>query len=305
MKKKKRIGLVLGSGSARGWSHIGVIKCLQEEGIPIDIVCGCSMGAVVGGAYAAGILDALEELAREFSWFDFLKYMDVSLSRRGLIEGDRITEFFRNKISNISIEDLPLPYGAVAVDLHTGKEVNFRRGPLLDALRASFALPGLFTPFQKGSQWLIDGGLVNPVPVSLCRTMGADIVIAVNLNDGILEKNVSKKSNPIVNPVFQEKLLDVLKSDFISSNFPFLKKPDQHETIAARTPNMIDVIMRSIYIMQDRITRQRMLVDPPDVLISPKLSDISLLEFNRAKETIQKGWHSTKNVMPEILEKTT
>ncbi|HOO40926.1 MAG TPA: patatin-like phospholipase family protein, partial [Syntrophales bacterium] len=112
MKKKKRIGLVLGSGSARGWSHIGVIHCLQEKGVPIDIVCGCSVGAVVGGAYAAGILDALEELAREFSWFDFLKFIDVSLSRRGLIEGNRITEFFRNKISNISIEELPLPYGS-------------------------------------------------------------------------------------------------------------------------------------------------------------------------------------------------
>ena len=304
MRKRKRIGLALGSGSARGWSHIGVIKCLHEEGIPIDIVCGCSMGAVVGGAYAAGILDPLEELAREFSWFDFLKYMDVSLSRRGLIEGDRITEFFRNKISNISIEELPLPYGTVAVDLHTGKEIHFRKGPLLDAMRASFALPGLFTPFQKGSQWLIDGGLVNPVPVSLCRTMGADIVIAVNLNDGILEKNVSRKSNSIINPAFQEKLMDVLKSDFFSSNFSFLKKTEQTETISARTPNMIDVIMRSIYIMQDRITRQRMLVDPPDVLISPPLSDISLLEFNRANETIMKGWHSTKDAIPGILMKT-
>ena len=304
MKKRKKIGLALGSGSARGWSHIGVIKCLQEEGIPVDVICGCSMGAVVGGAYAAGILDALEELAREFSWFDFLKYMDVSLSRRGLIEGDRITEFFRNKISNISIEELPLPYGSVAVDLHTGKEIHFKRGPLLDAMRASFALPGLFTPFQKGSQWLIDGGLVNPVPVSLCRTLGADVVIAVNLNDGILEKNFSRKSNPPMSPIFQEKFMDVLKSDFIASNFPFFKKTEQAETIATRTPTMIDVIMRSVYIMQDKITRQRMLSDPPDVLISPRLSDISLLEFNRAKETIQHGWHSTKNVIPEILGKT-
>lgn len=304
MKKKKRIGLVLGSGSARGWSHIGVIHCLQEKGVPIDIVCGCSVGAVVGGAYAAGILDALEELAREFSWFDFLKFIDVSLSRRGLIEGNRITEFFRNKISNISIEELPLPYGSVAVDLQTGREISFRKGPLLDAMRASFALPGLFTPFQKGSQWLIDGGLVNPVPVSLCRAMGADVVIAVNLNDGILEKNVPRKSTPNANPTFQEKLFDVLKSDFIPTSFPFLKKTDQPETIQCRTPNVIDVIMRSIYIMQDRITRQRMLVDPPDVLISPNLSGISLLEFNKAKETIQEGWLSTNRIMPEILEKT-
>jgi NTE family protein len=305
MKKKKKIGLALGSGSARGWSHIGVIKCLLEADIPVDIICGSSMGAVVGGAYAAGILTAREEMARDFSWLDFLKFMDVSLSRRGLLEGDRITEFFRDKMSNVMIEDLPLPYGAVAVDLHTGKEVCFRKGPLIDAMRASFSLPGLFTPFQRGQQWLIDGGLVNPVPVSLCRSMGADIVIAVNLNDGILEKNIFRRNGKINNTAFQEKLLDVFRSDFISANFPFIKRTDQTDqnNIKMKTPNMIEVMAKSIYIMQDRITRQRLLVDPPDVLISPRLSGIGLLEFNKANETIEEGRISTKDIISAILGK--
>lgn len=301
MKKKKRIGLALGSGSARGWSHIGVIKCLMDAGIPLNIVCGSSMGAVVGGAYAAGILNSLEDLARDFSWIDFLKFMDVSLSRRGLLEGDRITDFFREKISDRMIEDLDLLYGAVAVDLHTGKEVCFRKGPLIDAMRASFSLPGLFTPFQRGQQWLIDGGLVNPVPVSLCRSMSADIVIAVNLNDGIVEKNIFRK-NSQNNKAIQEKLLDVFRSDFISANFPFMKKTDQPDQQREKTPNMIEVMAKSIYIMQDRITRQRLVVDQPDVLISPRLSGIGLLEFHKAKETIEEGLISTRNCLPAILE---
>jgi NTE family protein len=305
MKKKKRIGLALGSGSARGWSHIGVIKCLREADIPVDIVCGSSMGAVVGGAYAAGILNSLEDLARDFSWLDFLKFMDVSLSRRGLLEGDRITDFFREKISNVMIEDLPLPYGAVAVDLHTGKEVCFRKGPLLDAMRASFSLPGLFTPFQRGQQWLIDGGLVNPVPVSLCRSMGADMVIAVNLNDGIVEKSIFRRNSKINNTAIQEKLLDVFRSDFLSANFPFIKKTERSDQQKEKTPNMIEVMAKSIYIMQDRITRQRLLVDPPDLLISPRLSGIGLLEFNRANEAIDEGWVSARNIIPLILDKIT
>lgn len=301
MKKKKKIGLALGSGSARGWSHIGVIQCLMEAGVPINIVCGSSMGAVVGGAYAAGILNALEELARDFSWVDFLKFMDVSLSRRGLLEGDRITDFFREKISNRLIEELPLPYGAVAVDLHTGKEVCFRKGPLLDAMRASFSLPGLFTPFQRGQQWFIDGGLVNPVPVSLCRAMGADIVIAVNLNDGIVEKNFFRK-NPQNNTAIQDKLLEVFRSEFISNNFPFIKKAENTNQHKEKTPNMIEVMAKSIYIMQDRITRQRLLVDHPDVLISPQLFGIGLLEFHKANETIEVGWNSTRIFLPTIFE---
>ncbi|MBN1547459.1 MAG: patatin-like phospholipase family protein [Syntrophaceae bacterium] len=303
MKKKKRVGLVLGSGSARGWSHIGVIKCLREEHIPIDLICGCSMGAVVGGAYAAGILEALEDLAREFSWLDFLKFMDVSLSRRGLLEGNHITDFFRDQIADITIEKLPLPFGAVAVDLETGKEISFLKGPLIEAMRASFSFPGLFTPFQKDQQWLIDGGLLNPVPVSLCRSMGADVVIAVNLNDGIVGKTLIKKNNRAGNAFLQEKLMEALNSEFITSTFPFIKKKGGAELPRTKAPNMFEVMANSIYIMQDSITRQRLLEDPPDILISPRLADVALLEFNKANKTIQEGFLSAKALLPAIKNK--
>ncbi|MDX9745810.1 MAG: patatin-like phospholipase family protein [Syntrophales bacterium] len=300
-KKEKRIGLALGSGSARGWSHIGVIQCLLDAGIPIHLVCGSSMGAVVGGAYAAGILDALEDFAREFSWIDFLKFMDVSLSRRGLLEGDNITNFFREIISDKMIENLPLPYGAVAVDLLSGEEICFRKGPLLDAMRASFSLPGLFTPFERGQQWLIDGGLVNPVPVSLCRAMEADLVIAVNLNDDILGKNFSRKNSRINNGL-HDKLFDVLHSDFLRNNLSFIKRFERPDEKTEKTPNMIEVMANAIYIMQDRITRQRLLEDRPDILISPRLSAIGLLEFHKAREAIEAGWESTNSLIPSILE---
>jgi len=301
MTHKKKIGLALGSGSARGWSHIGVIQSLKEQDIPLDIVCGSSMGAVVGGAYAAGILSSLEELAREFSWLDFLKFMDVSLSRRGLFNGNRITEFFRDKISDTNIENLLIPYGAVAVELYTGEEIAIRSGPLIDALRASFSFPGLFTPFHRDNQWFIDGGLINPVPVSLCRAMGADIVIAVNLNDGILDKRVFLHSSS-TNPSSQDKPADTLM-DFLSTKFPFLKRMENQDSRSERIPNMIEVMMKSIYIMQDRITKQRMVEDPPDISIVPRLSDVSLLDFNKARDVIEEGRRATLDKLPAILKK--
>jgi len=301
MTKKKKIGLALGSGSARGWSHIGVIQSLKEHDIPLDIVCGSSMGAVVGGAYAAGILSSLEELAREFSWLDFLKFMDVSLSRRGLLNGNRITEFFRDKISDMNIENLQIPYGAVAVELYTGEEIAILNGPLIDALRASFSFPGLFTPFHKDNQWFIDGGLINPVPVSLCRAMGADIVIAVNLNDGILQKRVFMHSSDANLPSL-DKPADTLM-DYLSAKFPFLKRMENQDSRSEKIPNMIEVMMKSIYIMQDRITKQRMVEDPPDISITPRLSDVSLLDFNKARDVIEEGQRATLVKLPAILKK--
>lgn len=306
MTQKKKIGLALGSGSARGWSHIGVIQSLKEHDIPIDVVCGSSMGAVVGGAYAAGILTSLEELAREFSWLDFLKFMDVSLSRRGLLNGNRITEFFRDKISDMDIENLLIPYGAVTVELYTGKEIAIRKGPLIDALRASFSFPGLFTPFHKNNQWFVDGGLINPVPVSLCRAMGADIVIAVNLNYGILQKRVFMHSSgtnlPAHDKPVHDKPADTLM-DYLSTKFPFLKKMETADSRSEKTPNMIEVMMKSIYIMQDRITKQRMVEDPPDISIVPHLSDVSLLDFNKAIDVIEEGRRATLAKLPAIMKK--
>ncbi|MBE9573179.1 MAG: patatin-like phospholipase RssA [Proteobacteria bacterium] len=308
MTKTKKVGLALGSGSARGWSHIGVIRALQEEGIDIDIVCGTSIGSIVGSALAAGFLDQLEEWARELAWSDILGFMDVTLPRSGLIEGDRITKFFRANLSDPNIEDLPLPFAAVATDMSSGREVWLQKGPLIDAIRASISMPGIFTPFKQGKQWLVDGGLVNPVPVSLCRAMGADIVIAVNLNSDIMGKrktarkgiqNVSKKQK-VEDHGLRNQLTAYLDNTMKRSKSLVLNRFSQNH--ADRGPSLFEVMANSINIMQDRITRQRMAGDPPDVLISPRLAHIGLLEFNRADEAIEEGRRALQLMLPLLKD---
>lgn len=308
MTKTKKVGLALGSGSARGWSHIGVIRALQEEGIDIDIVCGTSVGSIVGSALAAGFLDQLEEWARELAWSDILGFMDVTLPRSGLIEGDKITKFFRANLSDPNIEDLPLPFAAVATDMSSGREVWLQKGPLIDAIRASISMPGIFTPFKQGKQWLVDGGLVNPVPVSLCRAMGADIVIAVNLNSDIMGKrktarkgiqNVSKKQK-VEDHGLRNQLTAYLDNTMKRSKSLVLNRFSQNH--ADRGPSLFEVMANSINIMQDRITRQRMAGDPPDVLISPRLAHIGLLEFNRADEAIEEGRRALQLMLPLLKD---
>ena len=191
------MGIALGSGSARGWSHIGVIRSLLEAGIPIDYTCGASIGALVAGSFAAGFLDPLDRWVRKLSWSHIIGFMDVMIPRSGLVEGEKISGYLRGILSDPRIEELPVPFSAVATDLKTGKEVWIREGSLIDAVRASISLPGIFTPYGRNGQWLVDGGLVNPVPVSPCRAMGADIVIAVNLNSDIMGKpKVRRMADP-------------------------------------------------------------------------------------------------------------
>ena len=308
MSETRKIGLALGSGSARGWSHIGVIRGLQEEGIDIDIVCGTSIGSIVGAALAAGALDQLDEWVRELAWSDILGFMDVTLPRSGLIEGDRITKFFRKNLSDPNIEDLPLPFAAVATDMSSGREVWLREGSLMEAIRASISMPGIFTPFKQGERWLVDGGLVNPVPVSLCRAMGADVVIAVNLNSDIMGKR--KQSVKDVQKVSEKEKIEEhgLRSQLTayldntvkwSKAFVLSRFGSDH---ADREPSLFEVIANSTNIMQDRITRQRLAGDPPDVLISPRLAHIGLLEFNRAEETIAEGRRALDLMLPLVKD---
>lgn len=308
MIKTKKIGLALGSGSARGWSHIGVIHGLREEGIDIDIVCGTSIGSIVGSAFAADSLDKLEEWARELAWSDILGFMDVTLPRSGLIEGERIAKFFRENLSDPNIEDLPLPFAAVATDMPSGREVWLQEGSLIDAIRASISLPGIFTPFKQGERWLVDGGLVNPVPVSLCRAMGADVVIAVNLNSDIIGKrkqpvkNVQKASEKekIEEHGLRNQLTAYLDNTVKwGKSFVLSRFGSDHTD---REPSLFEVIADSSNIMQDRITRQRLAGDPPDIMISPRLAHIGLLEFNRAEETIAEGRRALDLMLPLVKD---
>lgn len=295
---KTKIGLALGSGSARGWAHIGVIRALEEQGIKPDIVTGCSIGSLVGAAYVGGHLDILETWVNKLSFIDVVRLLDVKMSG-GLIEGDSLMESFSDKIAQLNIEELPTPYAAVATDLNSGREVWLQQGHLPDAVRASIALPGLFSPVEMDNRWLVDGGLTNPVPVSLCRAMGADIIIAVNLNSDIvgkhLRENVEKVAHEERDLFAQvlDKINDHLKETRMSQWLKGLDTPRE-------VPGLFEVMASAINIMQDRITKSRMAGDPPDVLLSPRLGKLGLLEFDRAEEAIAEGYDSVRRMLPAI-----
>jgi len=314
MSEARKIGLALGSGSARGWAHIGVIQGLREEGIPIDMVCGTSIGAIVGGAHAAGALDQLDAWVRELSWSDIIGFMDVMFPRSGLIEGEKIIKFFRENFSDPNIEDLPIPFAAVATDLMSGSELWLQKGSLMDAMRASMSMPGIFVPCKRETQWLVDGGLVNPVPVSLCRAMGAEIVIAVNLNSDLIgkrraarqrrsdKKNANKDSINRQNGTggLREQLTGYINST-VKRGKSFIPEWFGLEN-SDRDPSLFEVMATATNIMQDRITRQRLAGDPPDILITPRLAHIGLLEYNRAADAIREGRHALDLNLPLLKD---
>ncbi|WP_374676547.1 patatin-like phospholipase family protein, partial [Ideonella sp.] len=290
MNRKPVIGLALGSGSARGWAHIGVIRALEQAGIQPDLVCGGSIGAVVGAAYALGELDRFEHWARGLTGRTMFSFMDFKLAG-GMLKGERVIDFFRSRFSDRPIEALDIPFAAVATGLHSGSEVWLRTGSTADAVRASMALPGLFTPAQRDGRLLVDGGLVNPVPVSLARAMGADIVIAVDLNADILGRHLRKPGAngaakpPAEAPADDEEAagwLDRLQDGFAS----LLPTPDPARVPA---PSLLEVVLASVNIMQVRITRSRMAGDPPEVVIAPQLAHLGLMDFYRAEEAIAEG----------------
>jgi NTE family protein len=286
--RRPRVGLALGSGSARGWAHIGVIRALEQAGIRPDVVCGTSIGALVGAAYAAGELDRFEQWVLGLGIREVVAYMDVSLSS-GLLKGERLMEFFRRNFVDRPLEELAMPFAAVATSLHTGAEVWLRHGSTLDAVRASIALPGLFAPVRYEGSVLVDGGLVNPVPVSLARAMGADVLIAVDLSFDILGRHLRAGPQPEA-PAgdvgdWMRKLRDHL-GELIPAH-----SPDE-----PRMPSMLDVLASSINIMQVRITRSRMAGEPPDLIVAPRLAHLGLLDFHRAKEAIEEGKRAVERV---------
>ncbi len=297
---KPIIGLALGSGSARGWSHIGVIRALADSGVQPDIVCGTSIGALVGAAYASGELDRLETWVRGLTMHEVASYFDFSLGG-GVIKGAKLIDFFRSHFQDRDITTLPLRFAAVATDLASGQEVWLREGDVLDAVRASISLPGLFTPSRRDGRWLVDGGLVNPVPVSLCRALGAEIVIAVDLNTDIIGRHLKRNLPPAskktkapegtANPLMRQ-IHDSLG----------LQLPWSWREADDSPPSLFDIIATSINIMQVHIGRSRLAGEPPDVLITPHLAHLQLLEFHRAAEAIDEGKKATLAVLPMLRE---
>ncbi len=294
----KNIGLALGSGSARGWAHIGVIRALAEAGIEIKCVAGTSIGSLVGAAFALNKTDVLEDFARQLDWKQIVSFLDVTFPRSGLIDGEKLTDFFRGHVLEINIEELPIRYCAVATDLATGHEFVLNKGNLIDAIRTSISVPGIFTPVKKEADFLIDGGLVNPVPVSVIRDMGADYVIAVDLNHDIVGKKNANSMTQVAPPAKSTegrslrkkwKITQDLNNRLNKFNSPALSQV-RHWMHRDPMPNIFEVLTTSINIMEAQITATKLAADPPDLLIQPKLGNIKFLEFHRAEETIVEGY---------------
>jgi NTE family protein len=285
---KPRIGLALGSGSARGWAHIGVIRALERAGVQPDIVCGTSIGALVGAAYATGELERLEKWVLELKFSDVVGLMDPGLSG-GVLKGDRVIDFFRRGVADRPIESLAMPFAAVATSLRTGAEVWLRSGSMLDAVRASIALPGLFAPVRWQGDLLVDGGLCNPVPVSLARAMGAHIVIAVDLGSDVLGRRFRAAPVPEAPQDGVQKWMRELRHN-LSRLVP------ARETDEAPMPSVVDVLASCMDIVQVRISRSRLAGEPPEVLVAPRLARLRLLDFHRAKEAVEEGVRAVERV---------
>jgi NTE family protein len=306
LKGECRIGLALGGGAARGWAHIGVLKALAAAGIHPDIVVGTSIGAVVGGCYVANEIAELEDFARSLTRRKVLGYLDFNFTGSGLISGQRLCDRLELRLRDVEIESLARKYVAVATEIGTGHEIWLSRGPLVQAMRASYALPGIFKPILVQGRWLFDGALVNPVPVSVARALGARYVIAVNLNQDMsgrgavtLSPDMSGETTP-VSEAFDVNEPDT--SNRVLRNGRALKKLVQRQIFGPpdNGPGISTVMMEAFNIVQDRIARSRLAGDPPDAVISPRLGAIGLFDFHKAEELIAAGVKATERVLEDL-----
>lgn len=277
VRAKAKVALALGGGAARGWAHIGVLRALDEEGIEVGMIAGTSIGALVGGCYLAGKLDELEAFARSLTMRRIASLLDLTIGGGGLLGGMRLTKRMQEHLEGLNVEDLPKPFVAVASELNSGHEVWIDGGSLITALRASYALPGIFEPIHCNNRTLIDGALVNPVPVSVCRAYEQPLVMAVNLHYDVFGRSAVVKHKA--------------------------SSPDKASAETARAPNKVGltgVMVQAFNIIQDRISRARLAGDPPDLALHPRLNDIGLSEFHRAGEAIDRGYEEAKARVTEI-----
>lgn len=279
---RPKIGVALGSGAARGWAQIGVLEGLAALGIVPEIVSGTSIGALVGAAFVTGKLAALKTRMENFGRRDVAALIDIRLATGGLIEGKRIENFLESLGIAGTIEKQGSRYAAVATDLVSGREIWLQQGSIARAVRASIGIPGIFSPTRHDDRWLIDGGLVNPVPVSLARALGADIVIAVDLNSELVGRRFNGSDVDRTAPAIPAQVPGWL----MDAAGPIFQRVLQ---AGPDCPSYFEVLGNSLNIMQDRITRTRLAGDPPDVLLCPKLGEFSWLDFHRANETIAEG----------------
>jgi len=296
---KTKIGLALGGGAARGWAHIGVIKALVDAGIKPDIIVGTSIGAVVGACYAGGHLESLENFARSLTRRRVFGYLDFNFAGTGLINGQRLCDQLESHLGHLHIEDLDPRFTAVATEIGTGHEIWLSRGPVVDAVRASYALPGIFRPVKINGRWLFDGALVNPIPVSVCRAHGARYVIAVNLNFDVCGRGTIV---PHFEPDFAaeppaEEPLPILGKNGVS-----VRRLLQRQLFGKgeAAPGISTVMVEAFNIVQDRIARSRLAGDPPDAMINLRLTEVGLFDFHRAEELIAHGYAAAERHIQEM-----
>lgn len=290
-----RIGLALGGGAARGWSHIGVLQALSEAGIRPDVISGTSVGALVGAIYASGGMEAVLELAKDRDRYRLASFLEMGVPRSGLTEGRKVEEIFGRYLKHENIEDFPIPFCAVATDINTGAEVELTSGNAVDAIRASASVPGLFTPARIGDHVLVDGGLVDPVPVGPARHLGADQVIAVDITRFILDDGLYPQPAAADPDEPRRHLPGILRRlpelKLPEIELPWIKGDDD------RVPNLIDVLTATVAITEITVTGMRMEKDPPEILVCPKVGHIRFLDFTHAEECIEAGWRATREAL--------
>lgn len=315
MKKRKTLGLALGSGSARGCAHIGVIKALEDAGIEVDCIAGASMGALVGAIYSTGDLDALETFMLGLDWKKIVSYFDVVFPRTGLLDGEKVYGLIDQHVVNKRIEDARIPFCAIASELTTGEEIRIESGNVVDAVRASISLPGIFTPFEKDGRYYVDGGMVNPVPVSAVRAMGADVVLAVNLNTDRVTKHWAMQRVPVEPEALSARqmpeaslrkaapgvgILHALEERYRLLESSVREKVNKWIPEGRNSPNIFDVIATSIHIMEHRITQANLQICQPDFLLQPALGHLGIFDFDKAEEAIAEGYDQALRRVDEI-----
>jgi NTE family protein len=312
MPDRKTIGLVLGSGSSRGWAHIGVIEALIEENIPIDFISGCSVGSYIAAIYASGALKSLKDFVLKMDGKKIFSYFDVVFPRSGFLDGTKkVKELFSMHTDIEDFSQLNIPVMMVATDMEDGDKVVISSGSLLDGLRATMSMPGLFSPAYVKDRWLVDGGLVDPVPVGVARAMGADVIIAVDLNNGLISRKNRKKphgDNTIQNqqlmnpPRYKNELLKKMLNYYENTGFNLKNKMNKLLRKDFETPDIMETISTSIGIMQERITRINLAVEPPDILIQPRLGELKMMDFDHVEHAIEEGYSGIKEQIEDIKD---
>ena len=313
MTARKTVGLVLGSGSSRGWAHIGAIEALEAAGIPIDLIAGCSVGAYVGVIYASGGLASLKDFVLRMDGRKVFSYFDVTFPRYGLLDGNkRLRELLSMHSTAETFADLKLPLKMVATELRSGDKVVLQNGRLFDALRATMSIPGLFEPVRFQDRWLVDGGLVDPVPVGVARAMGADLVIAVDLNSGLISRRERRQQAvPVAIPEaappsdggYQGEMARKLSEMYEQAGSTLKKKFREVLHLEPNMPDMPDIIeavSMAMGIMQERVTRINLAVEPPDVLIQPRLGELRMMDFDQVEKAIEEGSLGVQDRLADI-----